>query len=175
MGRVTATPPIRRRKPRVPLYAHPFELAFGVVLLTGVIRDLGLLGSAPSTFSGLVEPAVRYFYVGSSFLGGIGILYGLARRERPIARALERAGLYFAAGGFAAYGVALLTLPGSPAALAAVNALVIAGAAVLRARAVRRTELVILDQLRKAADGTVDPGVIVDLVDDRRATPQQEG
>lgn len=154
-----------RRFLPVVLYAHPFELAFGLILTLIGIRQAGALGAQPVGFDvpGYVDAAV----VVGSILGGVSILVGLAGRTKALPRAIEKAGLYLVAGVFTAYAVALVALPGFAGTVTAVIELVIGVACFLRARAIGLTERVILEQLRRHNTGHADPDAIRDLVDGR--------
>lgn len=149
----------------VVLYAHPFELAFGLLLVLMAARASGVGGSAPLRFDVLLPGYVVVAYTIASSLGGLAILIGLAGRAHPFPRALEKAGLYLVAGAFLAYAVALVNLDGFPGTITGLIQAVIGGACFLRAEAIRLTERIVLEQLRAHNSGDADPALIIDLVD----------
>lgn len=166
---MTSPPPpeTRRRSFRLPvvLYAHPFELAFGTVLVLNGIKALLTGDLSPSVDAALPTfQLLAYRLMGLA--GGIGVLVGLALRTRTIGRTIERAALWLTASSYAAYAVVIVGVFGTQAAWTALTAGAVALGCVLRAVAIRKTDRIILRQLRKT-NAAPDPVVLRRLVDGR--------
>ena len=169
------TPPSRPRSARrgripVVLYAHPFEVALGVAFVVIGLRTL-IEGQTTPAVDALPDlPHLLYRVV--SVLGGVGVLVGIALRRHAAGRTVERASLYAVAGAWAAYAVVVIDAHGWRGGFAtSALAVLIAAACLLRTLAIRKTERVILAQLRTA---NRDPEVLRQLVDGRPPLPPQE-
>lgn len=158
------TAPPRRRDLPVVLYAHPFELALGVAFTVIGLRAI---------FEGTTTPSVDQLpelplllYRAATTLGGLGVIAGLI----ALGRTVERASLYTVAGTCVAYSVLVVSVQGwRDGFSAAAITLAIAAACLLRALAIRKTERVILAQLRHA---NANPDVLRRMIDGR---PPREG
>lgn len=163
-----ATPSRRRRDLPVVLYAHPFELALGVAFTLIGLRAL-VEGTTTPSVDQLPELPLLLYRVAST-IGGIGLIVGLLARAHALGRTIERASLYAVSGTWAGYSVLVVAVQGwrdgfSTAAIT----LAIAAACLLRALAIRKTERVILAQLRHA---NANPDLLRRMVDGR---PPREG
>lgn len=162
------TAPPRRRDLPVVLYAHPFELALGVAFTVIGLRAI---------FEGTTTPSVDQLpelplllYRAATTLGGLGVIAGLIARAHALGRTVERASLYAVAGTWAGYSVLGLAYQGREDGFGvAIITLAIAAACLLRALAIRKTERVILAQLRHA---NANPDVLRRMIDGR---PPREG
>lgn len=161
--------PVRRAIDRLPplpvvFYAHPFELALGIVLVVNALRAFTAGDVSPALDSAL-PPSIRLVYQTASLLGGIGVLAGLRYRAHPPGRVIERSALILMGCVYASFVVVLVGTYGPTVAWSsATNAAAIAAACGLRARAIRKAERVILHQLRSAKG---DPAALRRLVDGR--------
>lgn len=146
---MTTPPPAAapRHRARLPvlLYAQPFEVAFGLILLLSSLRALGVAG--PSSVAELGD-GLRYAYAAACAVAGALLLVGLAGRAHAFYRALEKAGLFLAVGVFSSFGAAILLEPDGQ--LSGVIQLLVAGACLCRALAIREAERIVLDELRTA-------------------------
>lgn len=133
-------------------YTNPFELLLGVLLL--LIAARGVLADAVTPSVDDTLPAgPRFLYLLLSAAAGILIVLGLslrARKREPLGKILERAGLYLCAGAFAGYAVVLGGTNGWPATVNVAISVALALACVLRARAIRRADLIKLAVLTAA-------------------------
>lgn len=164
-----STPPRRRFQLPVVLYAHPFELAFGVVLVLNGVKALATGDLTPSVNATLPTfQLLAYRLMGLA--GGLGVLVVLALRTRTVGRTIERSALWLTASSYLAYAVVLVGVFGTPAAWNALTAGAVGVGCILRAIAIRKTDRIILRQLRKA-NADPDPVVLRRLVDGR---PPQE-
>lgn len=139
---------VRRRIP-VLLYAHPFEVTLGVILVVNGVRQLATGDSSPAIDDAL-PPVELLLYRVAGLVGGIAILAGLATRSHAAGRTIERAGLWLVAGSYAAYLVMLVAEYGvlSDATYNLLTSTAVLLGAVFRALAIRKTERVVLAQLR---------------------------
>lgn len=138
-------PPTHPARLNLLLHTHPFEVALGLALLVNGIR--GFLGQFSPSVTEL--PALPLFmYLGVSVLGGLGTLIGLWRTDHPEGKIIERASLWLVAASYA--GFALLVVAGNGAAGIATGSttLIVAAACIFRARAIRKAQRLILEQLR---------------------------
>lgn len=148
----------------VVFYAHPFELALGVVLVVNALRAF-TAGDVSPALDEALPASIRVIYQLASFLGGAGVLLGLRYRAQPRGRNLERASLVLMCAVYASFVVVLIGTYGPSVAWStAANATAIAAACGLRARAIGKAERVIITQLRKAQQ---DPATLRRLVDGR--------
>lgn len=148
----------------VVFYAHPFELALGIVLVVNAARAFTAGDVSPALDEALPD-GLRLVYQTASLLGGVGVLAGLRYRAHPRGRNLERAALIVMGCVYASFVVVLIGTYGPTLAWSsATNAAAIAAACWLRARAIRKAERVILAQLRNAQR---DPAILRRLVDGR--------
>lgn len=164
------TPPGRATRVRaavLTLYAHPFELAVGVVLGVSAIR-LAVQRSDVLELSLVAGWAVLNALGIAAVVGGLfgsADLTGTQPKRRAFFRAIEKAGLYVLAGTTAAYGVLLeARLPLSEAWATDIQLGAIAVACVLRALAVRKAERITLEELRKAAASAEVAAVVADVL-----------
>lgn len=163
-----ANPSRRRRDLPVVLYAHPFELALGVAFTLIGLRAL-VEGTTTPSVDQLPELPLL-LYRAATTIGGLGVIAGLLGRAHALGRTIERASLYTVAGTWAGYSVLVVSVQGwrdgfSTSAIT----LAIALACLLRALAIRKTERVILAQLRQA---NANPELLRRMIDGR---PPQEG
>jgi len=160
----TPTPARRSRRPRVPVvvYAHPFELGIGAAFV--VLGARGLLGghSSPSVDS-LPEVSLVLYRL-AELLSGIGVIVGLAIRDKTIGRAIERAACYVLGSALIAFAVLIVGRNGSVAWDVGLVCLFVGLACIARARAIRKTERVIRRTLEQVAE---DPIALRRLVDGR--------
>lgn len=164
---MTAPPRRPRRPPSLPviLYAHPFELAVGVAFVVIGLRAL-IEGTTTPSVDRLPDVPLALYRLAST-VGGVGIIAGLLARAHPIGRAIERAALYTTSGAWAGYAVLIIAVQGSRNGFAtALIAITLAAACLFRARAIAKTERVILATLREANAGS-DRDVLRRLVDGR--------
>lgn len=169
---------IRRHAPELPVvfYAHPFELALGFVLTLGGIRAV-ITGGDITPAVNLLPSPVLYVFAAVSFGAGIGILLGLATRRKTFGRAIERGACWLAAGNYIGYGYIIADrFPLSDSWATVTTTLGIGLACVLRAKAIRKTELAILRALQAANTAEDDAqDLIRRLVDSRAINPDREG
>lgn len=149
---------------RIPLVCltHPFELGLGIALLATLVRGL-LAGQVTPSIDATLPDVPRIMYQAVSGLAGIAIVTGLTVRERHrgqraenMGRAIERAGLYLAAGAFLGYSIVLGGTTGGKAFVNVIVSVAIGLACILRGVAIRRSELIELEALRsvnRAEDG----------------------
>lgn len=165
---------IRRHLPELPVvfYAHPFELALGFVLALSGIRAI-VTGGDVTPAVNLLPPVVLYVFQAVSFTAGVGILVGLGIRRKRFGRTLERAACWLAAGNYIGYGVVIAgKYPLADTWATLTTTIGIGLACVLRARAIRKTELAILRALRAANTAADDADDLIRrLVDSRAIAP----
>lgn len=150
-------------------YAHPFELALGVVLVVNSLR--AFTGDASPALDAVLSPGLRLVYQVASFLGGVGVLVGLHFRAHPRGRNIERSAILLSGCVYASFVVVLIDTYGLALAWSsATNSAAIAGACWLRVRAISKANRVILTQLRKAQQ---DPDTLRRLVDGRPPTEEE--
>lgn len=148
------SPPTKRRSWQLPVvfYAHPFELALGIVLLVNGTRGLLSGDTSPAVNNALPE-SVLLAYAVLSIVGGAGLLLGLRWRAAPVGRGLERLALWVMCGVYSSYVVVLFaTYPASTAWATGANGAAIATACLLRERAIAKTQRVILATQRATQD-----------------------
>lgn len=155
-------PPRQRRDLPVVLYAHPFELAIGAAFILLGLK--GLVGGHSSPSVDALPDLSLVLYRLAELAAGIGILVGLAVRDKPIGRAVERAACYVLASALVAFAVLLVGRNGAAGWDVALVCAFIGLACFLRARALVKTERVILAELRRA---NRDPATLRRLVDGR--------
>ena len=149
-------PATSKRNIKLTLLAHPFELALGAAL---AINGLAGLVGYPSPSVAALPLVVRLGYLAISLLGGIGVV-GLILNDPPshvgLGKSLERASLYLVAASYLALAVMLVGNNGVIGIPTALVALVVGGACILRAQAIRKAALIILEQIRAAASAQED-------------------
>lgn len=164
-----------RRRIRLPIlfYAHPFELVLGFLLVLSGIRAL-IDGDTTPSVNAALPPSILVAFQTMSFLAGLGIMSGLILRTYATGRMLERAGLWLAVSAYGGYGIVLAgTYPMSLIWANFTTAVGIALAFGLRARALRRSELVILKVLRNSTDA--DASEVMRQLIDSRASDTEDG
>lgn len=133
-------------------YTTPFEVCLGILLV--LIAARGVLADVITPSLDKTLPAGPLAaYILTSAGAGILILLGLYLREHQrdsLGKILERAGLYLCAGTFGGYAVVLFGTLGWLAFVNVAVSLLIAFACILRARAIRRADLIKLAVLRAA-------------------------
>jgi hypothetical protein len=145
-------PATSKRNIKLTLLAHPFELALGAAL---AINGLAGIIGYPSPSVAALPFIVRLGYLAISLLGGIGVVVGLILNDPPshvgLGKSLERASLYLVAASYIALAVMLVGNNGTAGVPTALVALVVGAACILRAQAIRKAALIILEQLRAAS------------------------
>jgi hypothetical protein len=141
-------PSFSRRNFRLTLLAHPFELAIGAALAINGVR--GFFGGLSPSMTTI--PAVSlYLFLITSTLGGIGVVIGLILNDPPqhqgFGKALERSSLFLVASSYGALALIIVGVNGWPGVATGIITLLIAGACLLRARAIKLAAEVILEQL----------------------------
>lgn len=154
--------PSRKLRPsRIPLLllAHPFELAIALLMAVSVAH----VAQRPQALAALLPRPLVYSWVALGLVSVFALTAGLLWRHQAAGRAVEKAGLYLMAGTMLAYAIAFgAALPFAEAWPVVTQLGAIGVASVLRAIAIRRTERIVLNQLRNA---TADQ--LRDLVDGR--------
>lgn len=168
MPRTLPTSSDRRLLP-LALYLHPFEVLLGVVLVLIGARSLGL-GVEPPSIEQAVGPPTSYAWLIGNLLGGILILAGVFGHAYAFPRALEKAGLYLVSGTTSAYAVALLDNVGEEAGYTVAILAAITGSCLVRARAIRRAELAVLETLTAVNAGAAELHPVELVQPRRRAT-----
>lgn len=118
MSSMTTTPPPPRRpkfwRRAVPLpvvvYAHPFELAFGLALIINGFRTILTGQTAPSIDDSLPELFIllyRLLSMGAGVCIVAGVFIAGHPTTRPQGRTIERVGLWLAAGSYGSYAFVL--------------------------------------------------------------------
>lgn len=144
----SSPPPTRRQRIGLLLYAHPFELALGGILVVNGIRFALDTETASRSVAELPTWALTV-YILVSMAGGILTLSGLWVGERRNGRGLEASGLWMVAASYAGFGFLITALYGGMALTTALVCAVVASACILRAKAIRRTQTIILETLRE--------------------------
>jgi uncharacterized integral membrane protein len=168
--------PASTRRPRrrfslpVILYAHPFELALGFAFAALGIRGLIADVTSPSV-DALPELPLLLYRLGS-IIAGLGIIAGLIMRQRPIGRAIERASCYVLAGVLGAFALILLVVNGWDAFATGLVCIALGAACFFRARAIAKTERVILEQLRAA--NAIAVADLLKIIDGRPASEERD-
>lgn len=154
----------RRRRLRVPVvaYAHPFELGIGAAFVILGLKGLIAGHSSPSVDS-LPEVSLILYRV-AQVAAGIGILIGLALRDKPVGRAIERAACYVLGSALLAFALLIVGRNGSAGWDVGLVCTFIGLACIARALAIRKTERVINATLAQVA---ADPVALRRLVDGR--------
>lgn len=146
----TVPPPTSRQRLNLLLFAHPFEMALGGILVVNGIR-FALDTQTASASVAELPPWALAVYVLVSMAGGILTLTGLWVGERRNGRGLEASGLWMVAASYAGFGFLITALYGTLAITTALVCGVVASACILRARAIRKTQTIILETLREGA------------------------
>jgi phosphoglycerol transferase MdoB-like AlkP superfamily enzyme len=154
----------RRRRLRVPVvaYAHPFELGIGAAFVILGLKGLIAGHSSPSVDS-LPEVSLVLYRV-AQVVAGVGILIGLALRDKTLGRAIERAACYVLGSALLAFALLVVGRNGSAGWDVGLVCTFIGLACIARARAIRKTEQVINATLAQVA---ADPVALRRLVDGR--------
>lgn len=163
---------LRRYRLGVPvvLYAHPFELGVGAAFVILGLRGI-IAGTSGPSVDALPEVPLLMYRV-ASMLAGAGIVVGLMLREHPVGRAIERAACYVLASALLAFALLVVGHNGGIAIPSALVSAFIGVACFFRARAIRKTELVICETLTEV-DRVGD--VARRIVDGRDPLPTEDG
>lgn len=142
--------PARRRRVGVPVifYAHPFELGLGAAFV--ILGLKGLLAGSTSPSVDALPAWTLLLYRVATLLAGVAIIAGLLLREHPAGRAVERFGCYVLASVLLAFALILIGVNGWAGFATGLVCALLGLACLCRARAVAKTERVILEQLRAA-------------------------
>lgn len=163
-------PPTKARRLPVIIYAHPFELGIGAAFV--ILGLKGLLGGHSSPSVDALPDVSLIAYRLAELAAGAGILVGLAVRDKPIGRAIERASCYVLGSALLAFAVLLIGRNGSAGWDVGLVCTFIGAACIARGRAIVITERVIDQTLSMVAK---DPVAIRRLVDGRPPyTPDEE-
>ena len=139
---------IALQQPRIPLVllTHPVELAVGAVLMINGLR--GFAGDISPSLATLPQ-WLQMVYLAVSTVGGTGVVTGLLARvpDGVVALAVERASLFLVAAAWLALSAVILKANGTGGMGIALTLAVIAGACLLRARAIKLAARVILRTL----------------------------
>jgi hypothetical protein len=161
-----------RRRPTVPVvvYAHPFELGIGAAFI--ILGAKGLVGGHSSPSVDALPDLTLLLYRVAEVFAGAGILIGLAIRQQPIGRAVERAACYVLGSALIAFAILLVGRNGSAGWDVGLVCSFIGLACVARARAIVKTERVIRQTAETLAK---DPVALRKLVDGRPPyTPSED-